>query len=128
MTSHVRNWVNLNVGPYGLVVIGSLAILALLFVVGFSIAGSYLLTIHYVHAYQASLQAAQLKSSIGTCQSLHGLAQAGSGIHFPAPGAAHPSELALTRLFAGINHVYTSSGCPKVLAAVAKATASAGRP
>lgn len=124
----MRNWVNGNVGPYALVVIGSLAIIAILFVIGFSIAGSYLLTIHYVHAYQASLQAAQLKQAVGTCKALHALDHAGAGIHFPAPGSGHPSELALTRLFAGIHQVYTSSGCAKIVAALAKASAhAAGR-
>lgn len=108
--------------PYALAVILSLGLIALVFIWGGSIAGCYILGVHYANtlaAKQAALAAKQLAiqkhAAIASCTSFHSLAAAGNGIHFPAVNAAHPSELALTRLFAGIHNLYTSSGCPQIL-------------
>lgn len=107
-----------NLSPVAIAVIGSLVILIILLGIGASIAGSYVLMIHYVNALTAKQVASQAHNAIASCKALHGIDKAGSGIHFPAPGHAHPSELALSRLFSGIHNLYVHSGCPALLKGV----------
>jgi len=93
----------------------ALAIVILLAVTGGSIAGSYLLTIHYVHEFSTHQAQEQLKAAVQSCKALRALDDSHNGINFPKINSSHPSELALTRMFKGIHDVYISSHCQAIL-------------
>lgn len=97
--------------PVAWAVVGSLAILVFFMGLAAAIGASYALTLNAIH----NSQTAQMKGAVAECRSLEALDRAGQGITFPTVNKAHPSELALTRLFAGIHGVVVHSGCSKVL-------------
>lgn len=98
-----------------LIAVGTVAILVFTAVIGASIAGSYLLMIHYVDQAAQARTTLELHSAVATCKALVTLGHAGDGVKFPHIGHAHPSELALARLFAGIHQVVTASHCTAIL-------------
>lgn len=109
-------------GSYGLIILGSLLIIAVVFALGLSIAGSYLLMVHYVHVQQAALiaaqakaataaKAAQIKSAIGTCKAVQAMDAASYGaINASASAASYGHRLALA-----IHNLYINSGCSRLL-------------
>lgn len=112
--------------PIALAVAVSVAVIAFILAVPSAIGVSYLVTANQIHhntvaIEQVQKQAAQraiqqeIRSSMGTCTALVTLDHASAGIKFPAPGKSHPSELALTRLFAGIHDVVSASHCKDLL-------------
>lgn len=97
--------------PVTIAVTVSLFFVAIALSVGAAIGGSYLLTLHAIH----DAQTAQVAGALKECQALRALDQSHNGITFPQVNKAHPSEEALTRMFAGIHEVYASSGCSAIL-------------
>lgn len=102
---------NANFGPF-------IAVLAILFLLLVAIFCTYLVVKGQLDGQAHALAVAQVKNSIGSCKALITLDHAGNGIHFPAPGKSHPSELALQRLFSGIHQVVTASRCQELLTLV----------
>jgi hypothetical protein len=75
-----------HLSPAAIAVVGAFALAFFILLLGGSIAGSYLLTIHYVQAQQALA----VKSSVPLCQAL--------------------------RDTTSLHHVYLVSQCPQILA------------
>lgn len=103
------------VPPTAIAVIASFAVVGVIFVLGGSIIGSYLLMVHYVHSFTIHEMQVQLKAAVQSCKALRALDNSHNGIVFPKINPGHPSELALTRMFKGIHEVYVSSQCPQIL-------------
>jgi hypothetical protein len=97
--------------PVTVAVVVSLFVAACVIAIAAAIGGSYLLTLRAIHDAQAGQKAA----GVQTCKALHVLDSAHDGISFPLVNKAHPSEEALTKMFAGIHDVYESSGCSELL-------------
>jgi hypothetical protein len=118
------NFRNMSVGQgsYGLILLGSLLIVAVVFALGLSIAGSYLLMVHYVHVQNVALihaqakataaaKAAQLKSAVGTCKAVKAMDAASHG----ATNASSSASSYGHKLALAIHNLYVNSGCPALL-------------
>lgn len=100
-----------HIPPRVAAVLGSIFIAGLAIFLAASLVGGYLIANKVVD----SQRAAQLAGAKRECASLKALDDSHNGIVFPKVDAAHPSEEALTRLFAGIHRVYANSGCDAIL-------------
>lgn len=112
--------------PIAIAVAVSIAVIAFILAVPSAIGVSYLVTSSQIHHNTMQIEQAQrdantkaisleIKSAKASCIALTALDSASNGIKFPAPGKAHPSELALTRIFAGIHEVVVASHCKDLL-------------
>jgi hypothetical protein len=95
---------------------GALVIFCTVLLIGGGIAGSYLLNLNNTQRALHVAAENNLHSSQGTCRALLTLDKARDGIVFPNIDQAHPSERALTNLFAGIHGVVEASHCSELLA------------
>jgi hypothetical protein len=97
-----------NFGPF-------LAVLTILFLLVVAMFCTYLVVKGQLDGQAHALAVAQVKNSIGSCKALIVLDHAHDGVKFPAVNAAHPSEQALTKLFAGIHGVVQQSHCAELI-------------
>lgn len=99
------------VTPVTIAVMVSMFFAGMILSISAAIGGSYALTLHAIHTSQSS----QLAGAKQECRALRALDDAREGITFPHVSKTHPSEEALTKLFAGIHQVYKTSECPAIL-------------
>lgn len=103
----------LNFGPF-------FAVLSVVILLGVAMFCTYLIVKGVIDSQTAALHLSEVKNSVGTCKALITLDNAHRGIVFPNINQAHPSERALTKLFAGIHDVVVASKCHALLNAVQK--------